>query len=447
MRIDLGEGAWTEQISTPSLGDHTYLVVAGGAAAVIDPQRDVDRFVARIPGIPLAAVLETHVHNDYVTGGPALAAASGAEYVLPTGSGADLPHRAVADGEAVTLGEGWALRAVHTPGHTPHHTTYVLDGPDGPTAAFTGGSMLVGAVGRTDLVDPALTEALTRDQHRSVRRLAAGLADPVAVAPTHGSGSFCTASATGETTSTVGAERLHNPALLIDDEDHFVSVQIAGFLLHPTYYAHMAPINRSGAPAITAEDLPRIDPDDPGASNAVVVDLRPADEFAGAHVPGSLNIPLDDSTATYAGWVLEWNTPMLLVGRDGGEIREARLQLARIGYDRVIGAIDDGLEDWKAAGKPLSAFRVARWDDLRREEPEVLLDVRDPKEAVHRLPGAIPVHVSSVDPAAVPEGEVWVHCVTGYRAAIAASQLHAAGRSTVLVLDDLDRYQGPRVPV
>jgi len=448
MRIDFDEGVWIEQIPTPSLGDHTYLVVAAGRAAVIDPQRDTARFGERLAasGATLAVVAETHVHNDYVTGGPVLAAAHGAEYVLPVDSGAAVAHRPIGEHTAaIDLGDGWSLRAVATPGHTPHHVAYVLDGRHGPAAVFTGGSMLVGAVGRTDLVDPARTEALTRDQHRSVRRLAAGLADPVSVAPTHGAGSFCSASAAGETTSTVGAERLRNPALLIDDEDHFVSAQIAGFLLHPAYYRHMAPINAAGPPPLPSDALPDPAPDALADPGTVVIDVRPAEQFAAAHVPGSVNIPFSDSVATYAGWALRWNTPAILVGRTPGEVAETRLQLARIGWDAVVGAFDDGLAAWTAAGNVPASYRVARWDDLRREEPDLVLDVRDPGEATDRLPGALAVHVASIDPEALPAGEVWIHCATGFRAAIAASLLHAAGRSPILVVDAWSDYPGPRV--
>jgi glyoxylase-like metal-dependent hydrolase (beta-lactamase superfamily II) len=436
LRLDLAQGVWAEQVPTPSLGDHSYLVVTGDVAAVIDVQRDAGRIVDGLGRRRLAAVLETHVHNDYVSGGSLLADERGAEYVLPAGSGASVDHRAIADGERVLLAEGWSLRAVATPGHTPHHTAFVLEGPGGPVAAFTGGSMLVGAVGRTDLVAPDLTEGLTRDQHRSVRRLAASLDDPVAVAPTHGAGSFCSASGAGETTSTIARERYSNPALTIDDEDRFVAVQTAGFGLYPAYYRHMAPINREGGGPVPHEPLPAVDPGQ--AAEVIVVDLRPVEEFAPGHLPGSVNIPLADSTATYAAWVLPWNTPIALRG-DEAAIEQARLQLARIGYDRVVGAVGAGRQDGDTG-----RLRLAAWDEV--DPTATVVDVRDPAEAAQCLPGAVRVHVSEVAGADLPDGTLWVHCVTGYRAAIAGSLLAAAGREVVVVADELGRYLGPRVP-
>jgi glyoxylase-like metal-dependent hydrolase (beta-lactamase superfamily II)/rhodanese-related sulfurtransferase len=445
MKIEFAEGVWALQVPTASLGDHSYVVVARGVAAVVDPQRDIERFLAALGDARLSAVAETHVHNDYVTGGSLLAARREARYVLPAGSGALLDHVAVAEGDTVALGEGWGLVAIHTPGHTPHHMSYVLHGPDGPVAVFSGGSMLVGAVGRTDLVDPELTDRLTRDQHRSVRRLAAGLDDPVAVAPTHGAGSFCAASPISDTTSTIGRERRQNPALLMDDEDHFVASQVAGFLAYPTYYAHMAPINRTG-PTPIAEPPPALTADELKATDALIVDVRSASSFAAGHVPGSISIPISESTGTYAGWVLPWNTPVVLVGDGPEDVEEARLQLARIGYDRIAGIVADGLAGWVAAGNNPASFRAADWGDFMRERPALLLDVRDPREATQRIAGARPAHVADLDGRSYPDGDVWVHCASGFRAAIAVSLLRARGRDAVAILADFDDFPGPRVP-
>lgn len=445
MRIDLPDGAWVHQVSTPSLGDHSYVVVAGGSAAVIDAQRDTDRFSAALGGIPLRAVLESHIHNDYVTGGSLLAAEAGVPYVVPADGGALVDHTPVGDGDTVALGEGWRLEALHTPGHTPHHMAYLLEGPVGPVAVFTGGSMLVGAVGRTDLVDPEITDRLTRDQHRSVRRLADRLRDPVAVAPTHGAGSFCSASPDADTTSTIGRERHRNPALLIDDEDHFVSSQVAGFLRHPSYYAYMAPLNRAG-PTPIPERPPSPATQHLAEASDVIIDVRPAEDFAAAHIPGSISIPISESTGTYAGWVLPWNTPAVLVGSTPADVEEARIQMARIGYDQVVGTVGNGLSAWIQAGNETSSHRVAGWDDVIRERPSLLLDVRDPKEAAQRIPGAVPVHVAALDAGDLPEGEAWVHCTSGYRAAIAVSLLRARGRRAVAVLAEFEDYPGARVP-
>jgi glyoxylase-like metal-dependent hydrolase (beta-lactamase superfamily II) len=224
------------QFQTPGLGDNTYLLRSGDEAAIIDSQRDLDRFRRAIAerGVRLVAVVETHIHNDYVSGGSALAREHSATYVLPTGAGYTLEHRAVRDGEEIRVGS-LRLRALHTPGHTPHHTSYeVIEGGD-VQAVFSGGSVLVGACGRSDLVSPELTEPLARDQYRSAQRIGL-LPGATAIGPTHGAGSFCSASAAlEETWTTVAKEKLRNPAYLARDEDEFVRTQLAGLLAHPAY--------------------------------------------------------------------------------------------------------------------------------------------------------------------------------------------------------------------
>jgi glyoxylase-like metal-dependent hydrolase (beta-lactamase superfamily II) len=292
-RIELATGpvpVFAVQVGTPSLGDHSYIVAVGDRAVVVDPQRDIDRFEKILAdlGVTLVAVVETHIHNDYVSGGPLLARRHDAAYVLPATSGGRMEHVAVADGDHVAVGDPWRLRAVHTPGHTPHHMSYVLTGPDGDVAVFSGGSMLVGAVGRSDLISAGMTVPLARLQYESVNYLARSLADPTVVAPTHGTGSFCSASDVLATTSTIGEERTRNPALLAADEDSFVAEQIAGYRLFPAYYAHMGPANLEGVAAVPTDPLPDLD----GATLADpesafwIVDIRPAGSSPQGTFPG-----------------------------------------------------------------------------------------------------------------------------------------------------------------
>jgi glyoxylase-like metal-dependent hydrolase (beta-lactamase superfamily II)/rhodanese-related sulfurtransferase len=437
------------QYDTPSLGDHSYLVVGDGRAAVIDPQRDIGRLDALLEreGASLAAVLETHIHNDYVSGGATAAARAGADYVLPAGSGATVEHRALADGECYDLGS-WRLRAIHTPGHTPHHMSYALVDADGKEhAVFSGGSMLVGAVGRSDLLGPEHTDGLLRDQFHSVRRLAAELPDPARVGPTHGAGSFCSASEVTETTSTIGREKERNPALVADDVEIFARDQLAGYGLFPDYYAHMAPINLAGADPMPAESPPELDVEGVAAAledGTPVIDLRPAAQWAGGHVPGSLNIPFSNEVATYVGWVLPWGRPIVLLARRRAAVERIRTQLARIGHDAVAGFAVDVEPAWEEAGRPLSSVPVATFADLAGERPDRHLDVRDPRELREdgAIPGARNIHISRLEEemGRVPEGTVWVSCASGFRAAIAAGFLERAGRSPVLVVDDVGRH-------
>ena len=443
LRIDFHRAlpAYALQFSTPGLNDHTYLVVVGDRAALIDPQRDYDRFLRalRDSKATLDAVFETHIHNDYISGGALAAKREGARYILPAGTGSALEHHAVSDGDTVPLG-GWAVRAMHTPGHTPHHTSYVLESPAGPRAIFSGGSMLVGGVGRTDLMSPEMAEPLAHDQYRSVNRIANSLPDPATVGPTHGAGSFCGSAQAGETITTIGTERRRNSALNASGEDEFVRELLAGYMKFPDYYSHMAPANLRGLPEAGRSPLPEITPQelDRLAHDHTIVDIRTRERFAAAHIPGSVNIPGAEDVAIYAAWAMEWDQPVIIVSDDDADIEEARLGFARIGMDTLAGAVTDGLTEWQADGRTVHSYPVKSFADLRSGSPEVVLDVRDPLEnARSPFPGAQNIHFSELLRRAneVPPGTVWVHCESGHRAAIGASLLASMGRDVVLVAD------------
>src|SRR5580704_2826398 len=229
-------------IQTPALGDRSYLIHDGAEAFVVDPQRDIGRILAAAEAcrVRITYVLETHIHNDYVTGGLALAGQTGASYVVAASEEVAFDRLLVRDNDQIIAGS-LTMTVMHTPGHTPGHLSYVLsENGRVPVAVFTGGSMLYGAVGRTDLISPDQTDQLTRAQYRSVRRLAAELPDEVAVYPTHGFGSFCSATPTTGGASTIGAQRRSNMALT-SDEDEFVKGLLAGLTAYPRYYAHMGP--------------------------------------------------------------------------------------------------------------------------------------------------------------------------------------------------------------
>ena len=314
-------------IETPALGDRSYVLIDGDEAAVIDPQRDIDRVETVLVdrGVRLSHVFETHVHNDYVTGGVELARRAGATYVLAAADDVAYDHTGAADGDEFTVGS-LVVRAVHTPGHTPTHLSYVVREDGHPVAAFTGGSMLFGTVGRTDLISVEATEDLTRAQFQSVRRLSEDLPGEVGVHPTHGFGSFCSsASTSGSDSSTIGQERQSNLALTLDDEDTFVDKLLSGLTAYPRYYAHMAPINRAGPADV---DLSAPEPVDPVEirrrihAGEWVVDLRTRTAFARGHLAGTVNLEVGDSFATYLGWVLRWRTPVTLVADTAEQVAE-----------------------------------------------------------------------------------------------------------------------------
>jgi hydroxyacylglutathione hydrolase len=434
-------------IATPGLGDRSYLAHDGEAGIVVDAQRDIDRFLtaAAEAGVRITHVLETHIHNDYVTGGYALAQEAGANYVVAGSEDVGFARTPARDHETFGAG-GLRVTPVHTPGHTPGHLSYVLaEGEGEPTAVFTGGSMLFGTVGRTDLIGPDQTEQLTRAQYRSVRRLAGELPDQVAVYPTHGFGSFCSAAPTSGDESTVGRERRVNVALREAGEDAFVKELTGGLVAYPRYYAHMDPANRGGPgaadlnpprPASPAEIRRRID------AGEWVVDLRDRRAFAGMHVSGSVSVELNDSFATHLGWAQPWGRPFTLIGDSPEDVAEAQRQLARIGIEGFAAASGPTrkLADGRLASYPVTDFPglAGAWG----APGLVLLDVRRPDEwreghladAVH-----IPFWELEDRIGDVPAGEVWVHCHSGLRAAISASILDRAGRSVVYVDDDWPR--------
>lgn len=437
-------------IETASLGDRSYLVHDGTTAAVIDPQRDIDRVLDLLAhhDLTLAAVLETHVHNDYVTGGLELARRTGASYHLAADDEVQFARSPVRDGDRVKVGT-FTFRALHTPGHTPTHLSYVVNDGRRDVAVFSGGSLLYGSVGRTDLVGAELTESLTRAQHRSARRLAAELHDDVEIRPTHGFGSFCSSGDTAvRDTSTVGVERRENQAFTIEDEDEFVRTLLAGLDAHPAYYAHMAPINRAGPPDVdltpaeivdTTEVLRRLH------AGEWVVDLRTRTAFASEHVRGTINIELADNASTYLGWLIAWGTPVTLLADSAAQIEVMQRQLVRIGIDRPAGQRPGGIDAVTDAAAR-HRYQVSDFAGLATAvagNDVIVLDARRQLEwEVGHLPGAvhIPLHEIEDRIGAIPSGQVWVHCATGYRASIAASLLARAGREVVLVDDAFDAH-------
>jgi len=442
-------------IQTPALGDRSYLIHDGAEAVVVDPQRDICRVlaVADARRVRITHVLETHIHNDYVTGGLALAGQTGASYIVAASEEVGFDRLAVRDNDQIIAGS-LTMTVMHTPGHTPGHLSYVLSESGDPVAVFTGGSMLYGAVGRTDLISAVQTDQLTRAQYRSVRRLAAELPDEVAVYPTHGFGSFCSATPTAGTSSTIGTERRVNVALQ-SEEDAFVAELIAGLSAYPRYYAHMGSANRRGP---RAPDLARPERADPAElrrridAGEWIVDLRERRAFARAHVTGTISIEFGDSFSTYLGWAIPWGTPLTLIGESPGQVAEAQLHLARIGIDRIASAATGPAEALASDGS-LSSYPVTDFGGLAAawDRPGlVVLDVRRPDEwQAGHLAGAVHVPFWEIETRAseVPAGEIWIYCASGFRASIGASILDRAGRRVVHVDDDWENAARSGLPV
>jgi hydroxyacylglutathione hydrolase len=439
-------------IETPELGDRSYAILAGDQAVVVDPQRDIDRVLAVLAehGNRLSHVLETHIHNDYVSGGTELCRFTGATHIIPAGEAVGYERRAIADGESLAVGGDVTIRARHTPGHTATHMTYVLEEGGRPVAAFTGGSMLLGSVGRTDLAGPWVTDRLSHLQHRSAQRLSAELPDEAAILPTHGFGSLCSAGfpVGGADTADARHQRAENPALLMD-EDAFVKRLVSGLDAFPRYYAYIAPRNREGAGSIDLGLPPLSDARELAArarAGEWVIDLRERGAFAARHLVGTLAFELTDPLTTYLGWLMPWGSPLSLIGRTEADLATARRALARIGIDRIAACglsepVNGGGDPWadlETGSYPLVGFKELK--ECFGNSGEVVVDVRLRNEyrdghLANSL--SIPLHELPDRLDEIPAGRVWVHCAAGYRASVAGSLLARAGRDVMVVSDQI----------
>ena len=431
---------------TSSLGDRSYLVHDGAHAVVIDPQRDIDRFLdtADDAGIDITHVLETHVHNDYVSGGLDLARTTGATYGLSAGDDVDFDRALIQDGDDITSG-AIRLRAVHTPGHTPTHLSFLLVVDGEAVAGFTGGSLLYGAVGRPDLISPDLTRQLAHAQYRSVNTLADRLRDDAPLHPTHGFGSHC-ATVTEEILrdGTVADERERNPALTME-EDEFVDDLLVGLHPYPAYYAQMGPRNASGPDPVDLSAPLHLDAEalrkhlDAGHW---LVDLRTRHAYARGHVRGTVNVELRDDLPTYLGWIFPYGSEFVLLADSEDDVADAQRMLARIGLDDPSGAATGAPEDWVTDTSQLRSWEAVSWSEVtearRGGRDIVVLDTREAWEfesGAHPAAIHIPFYELPDRMDELPEGEVWVYCATGNRATVAASMLANVGREVVLIDD------------
>ncbi len=434
------------------LGNSSYLVDLGdGRALVVDPVRDPTPYLdlAHQRRLRLTHAVETHLHADFVSGSRELAARD-ARIVAARAAGLRFPHQGLDDEEELDLG-GLVLRALATPGHTPEHVAWLLLDAGRPLALFSGGALLVGGVARTDLIGPDQTEPLTRAAWRSLQRLQA-LPDDLRVHPTHGAGSFCSAPGNAERTTTIGAERAHNLLLSAPDEQAFAERLLGGLGSFPPYFLRLRAVNQRGPRVLTERDRTlaalsvqqirrRVD------DGAVLVDVRPAKAFGAGHPAGALSIALRPAFATWLGWLVEPDRPLLFVLDDGQDRGELLRQCHKIGYERLAGELAGGMAAWRAAGLPEGHLELV----APGEVVGPVLDVRQASEVADgHLPGAVTVELGALDgdqlPAQLPEGLITVMCEHGERATTAASLLERAGRQDLRVAlggpDDWRRATG-----
>jgi hydroxyacylglutathione hydrolase len=420
------------------LGHSSYVIDLGdGTAAMVDPPRFPSGHEAHVGslGLELAWTLDTHSHADYVTGSPALAGRTGATFVAPKASQLESSHLPVSDGQHVTLADGIDLVAVATPGHTPDHHAYLLVAHGAPAALFTGGSLMVGTVGRTDLCGPDLAVPLAHQMFQALHRFDE-LPDGLAVYPTHGAGSFCSAPGASQRTSTLGHERHANPLFAITDEDLFVHRLIAGFGTFPTYFARLPELNRRGP--VRYDSIPHLaglQPDDVQChldQGGVVVDARPISAFSAGHVPGSLSNTLRPVFASWLGWLVEPDQQLVFVLNPHQDRDDLVRQCLDVGHEHLVGELTGGIDAWTAAGRPISTIPLVHAAGIAGS----LVDVRQANEYESgHVPGSVNIELGSVRGAELPTGPTTVICGHGERAMTGASLLAARGIDQITVLE------------
>ena len=420
------------------LGNSSYLVqISERSAVLIDPDRGVGRYLreAEARGLRIVEVLETHLHADFVTGSRELLELVGIEPHASLAGRVRFPHRGVEGGDAFVL-EGVGVDVIGSPGHTPEHVSYTLQAPRAePPLLFSGGSLIVGGAARTDLVSPDLTEELTRLQYRTLKHAFAGLPDETVLYPTHGGGSFCSAGASSERTSTLGHERASNPLLTFTDEDEFAGWFPTTFPGAPEYFFKMRPINQAG-PRLRREiaDPPPLSPVNFNAliSSGTVVDTRAIHEYQRSHIPGALSIAFRPSFATWLGWLVEIGTPLLFVLGDEPLDRVVEESLL-VGQENFAGWLDGDMQAWERDGLPTRKTRSIGPDEVKRllRDGAVALDVREPSEFEtghldHAMNLPLGKLVRSRD--VIPDGApVIAYCGHGERSTTGISLLERSG--------------------
>jgi hydroxyacylglutathione hydrolase len=451
------------RITSPGLAQHSYFIGSTATAAVIDPRRDVEIYLelAEREEVRITYIFETHRHEDFLSGSTGLAELTGAE--IFHGPGLDWRYGAtLRDGTVFQIGR-LQLTALHTPGHTDESISYVLaDRSAGtePIMVFTGDALFSGDVGRTDLYGPEEAPRLAGLLYESIFIKLLPLGDGVILCPAHGAGSVCGGHISERDESTLGIERLQNPALQGRAKEEFIAYKLREHHERPPYFRQMERYNLEGAPRLGR--IPRPPPLAPPEfkaeleRGAVVLDARTPPAFGGAHLKGAYNIWLDGIPA-FAGWVLSYDTPILLVLESGDQLETAVRYLIRLGYDRLAGYLSGGIAAWYNAGLPIERLGLSSVYELKGQldsgEDLLVLDVRDEnewreghiKDALHIYVGQLPTRLDEVP----RDRPISVVCNTGHRASLAASILLRAGYTNLCcdVLGSMRAWTAKRYPV
>jgi len=451
-----------EQFYLGCLAHASYMLASEGEAIVVDPQRDVELYLkaAADHGITIKHIFESHLHADFVSGHRELAARTGAKIYMGAQAGATLPHVPVHDGFVLKFGKA-SIRVLETPGHTPESICLVVTDEEkspAPWAVLTGDTLFIGDVGRPDLSPKHTPVQLAGLLYDSLHNKLMKLADNVLVYPAHGAGSLCGKNMRADRSSTIGTERLTNYALQIKSRQDFVAQLTSNLPARPEYFSKDAEINRTGATALS--ELPPLRALTPAELNAMLengalaLDVRPNDEFAAAHVPGSVNIALSGQFASWAGTVLGLTAHPVLIAATDEQLEEARLRMARVGIEVLDGYLHGGVNAWKQAGLPIGTLAQISVVDLEARLQSGELQVLDVRRAPEWEAGHIenatwwPLDNFNVS---APEMDrdlpIAVHCKSGYRSVIAGSLLQRAGfKNVVNVIGGFDAWQQAKLP-
>jgi len=459
------ESVQVERFYLGCLAHASYMVGSECVAAVIDPQRDVDIYLeaAAQKGWKIEHIIETHVHADFVSGHRELAERTGARIYLGEGSGAEFPHVAVKDGDELNFGN-CHLKFLQTPGHTVESICILMNDAsqqDRPGILFTGDTLFVGDVGRPDLSGTYTPQQLAAILYQSLHEKVLRLPDETQIYPAHGAGSLCGRQMSSESSSTIGKQKQTNYALMAKSSEEFVHLLTDDLPAAPEYFAQEVDLNRKGAApisqlpapaALSAPEVLRLQQE-----GTVVVDTRPASEFAAAHVPGSIHIALTGQYASWAARILGLHTKLIIVGEDADHVRESQLRLARVGLESISGYLEAGVAGWVRAGYELESIPQITAPDLaelRKNEPEsvTVLDVREEAElsggaieGAIRIPlGKLMHRTSELNPTKLTV----VHCKGGYRSSIATSILRRGGfRDIANLMGGFDAWKAAGLPV
>jgi glyoxylase-like metal-dependent hydrolase (beta-lactamase superfamily II)/rhodanese-related sulfurtransferase len=452
-----------EQFYLGCLAHASYLIASDGEAVVVDPQRDVELYLkaAADHGVKIGHIFETHLHADFVSGHKELAARTGATIYIGASAQAAFPHVAVRDGFGLRFGKA-TIEVLETPGHTEESISLVVTDPEkssSPWAVLTGDTLFIGDVGRPDLSKAHTPAELAGMLYDSLHRKLLTLPDNVLVYPAHGAGSLCGKNMRADRSSTIGLERLTNYALQIKSREEFVAQLTSNLPARPDYFLKDAEINRTGATALG--DLPELCALSPAELKAlldegeVALDVRPGEDFATEHVPGSVNIALSGQFASWAGTMLGLAAHPVLIAASDDQMKEARLRLARVGIEVLDGYLQGGLGAWKRAGFPVATLAQATVSELEAQlqtgDVQVLDVRREPEWEAAHIAGANwwPLDNFRVSPPEIDrDAPIAVHCKGGYRSMIACSLLQRAGFKHVTnVVGGFDAWEQAKLPV